>query len=92
MATLEDKKAQYVADLQTWFSDYKVMMERAWTLQNGWAFYQSMPLEETDLPDSIVPGGTGPTKLESLTDAVANMQSIHATFDAGIDDNFERVV
>lgn len=84
---MDDKKQQYIADFRQWVRDYQQIMQRAWTLNNNYGLYSSL-LTETDMPASII---DNTDKLTSFISAFANLQSTFATYDAGIDDNFERV-
>jgi len=84
---MDDKKQQYVADFRQWVRDYQQIMQRAWTLNNNYGLYGSL-LIETDMPESII---GNPDRLTSFISAFANLQGIFASYDTGIDDNFERV-
>ena len=84
---MDDKKQQYIADFRQWIRDYQQMMQRAWELNNNYGLYSSI-LTEEDMPDAII---SNPDKLTSFVSAFANLQSIFSNYDAGIDDNFERV-
>ena len=84
------KQQVFVETFRQWVRDYKEVMKRAWNLQNDWALYQTI-LNETDVATDVLPSATDGTRLTSVTDAMANLSTIFSSFDAGIDDNFERV-
>lgn len=82
-----EKKIEYVETFRQWVRDYQQIMQRAWTLNNNYGLYGSI-LTESDMPGDII---VNPDKLTAFISAFANLQSIFNTYDAGIDDNFERV-
>ena len=89
---MAEKKLTYIEEVRQWQRDYQQMMQRAWTLQNRYGLYQNDILEE-DMPGDIIPSNEqgDETRKRAFVDAFANIQSIFSAYDAGIDDNFERV-
>lgn len=83
-----EKKLQFINAVREWISDYKHLMQRAWQLKNNYGLYSTI-LTEEDIPEDVIPNTD---RLTSFVNAFANLETIFTSFDAGIDDNFERVV
>jgi hypothetical protein len=91
---MDEKKAQFVADVRQLIRDYQQWIRRADALcgasAGSWGALYSSILGEDDIPDAIIPDGEA-TKLDTLATAIGNAQTMLANYAAGIDTNFERV-
>ena len=90
----EEKKLQFIGDVRQLARDYQQWIQRADALcgasAGAWgSLYQGI-LTEADMPDAIIPED-GATKLDALTNIVANFQSMVTAYGNGIDVAIERI-
>ena len=86
---MDDKKQQYIADVRTWVGQYRDLIANGVSLTQQWGALYSSIVTDEDMPDGIISDGT--SQLSAFTTAVANMLTLIAGYDAGLDTNFEQV-
>lgn len=85
------KQVGFVDEVRSFARSYRALIEQADALTNRWASLYNTIVDESDMPDAIIPSGDPATRLASFMDAISNINTIISDFDAGIDTNFERI-
>lgn len=85
------KQVDFISKVRQLSTQYRNLIGELDEMSNQWnALYGSL-VAEADFESGNMAVIPNPTRLQSLTDVIGNMQTIVSTFDAGIDTNFERV-
>ena len=88
------KQSDFITVARQRAAAYQALIEDMRATINDWsALYNSILTEEdfVGANEAVIPSGDPPTRLASLVTAISNFESIIASYDAGINTNFERV-